>query len=149
RELNMRMTMQTSIAEMTLEKPGGAIVASKIRNETRQRERDSCPFGTPHQAGDVVLRDGSTVRVRPVRPEDNHALLFQSLSEESRWLRFLSLAKGSALQAEAHRETNLDHTFGLLALSGPDKRASAMHSMLNSTIIAPKLRLRLRMIFKE
>jgi acetyl coenzyme A synthetase (ADP forming)-like protein len=80
--------------------------------------------GTPHRNGDVVLRDGSTVRVRAMLPADDQALLglFTSLSEESRWLRFFSPTKGSALAAEAHRETNLDDTFGLLALSGPDER---------------------------
>jgi acetate---CoA ligase (ADP-forming) len=80
--------------------------------------------GTPHRNGDVVLRDGSTVRVRRMLPTDDQALLglFTSLSEESRWLRFFSPTKGAALAAEAHRETNLDHTFGLLALSGPDER---------------------------
>lgn len=59
-----------------------------------------------------------------MRPDDDKALLglFTSLSEESRWLRFFSATKGAALAAEAHRETNLDHTFGLLALSGPEER---------------------------
>jgi acetyl coenzyme A synthetase (ADP forming)-like protein len=78
----------------------------------------------PHRNGDVVLRDGSTVRVRAMRPDDDQGLLglFTSLSEESRWLRFFSPTKGAALAAEARRETNLDHTFGLLALSGPEER---------------------------
>ena len=59
-----------------------------------------------------------------MRPDDDKALLglLTSLSEESRWLRFFSPTKGAALAAEAHRETNLDHTFGLLALSGPEER---------------------------
>lgn len=74
--------------------------------------------------GDVVLRDGSTVRIRVMRPEDEPSLLalLQSLSDESRWLRFYSSASGSALVAEAHREANLDQTFGLLALSGAEQR---------------------------
>jgi len=78
----------------------------------------------PPRDGDVVLRDGSTVRVRPIRPEDEPSLvaLFDSLSEESRWFRFFSPAKGSALAAEAHREANLDRAFGLVALSGADER---------------------------
>jgi acyl-CoA synthetase (NDP forming)/GNAT superfamily N-acetyltransferase len=39
---------------------------------------------------DVALRDGSTVRVRPTRPDDLEAVhsFLESLSEESRWLRF-------------------------------------------------------------
>ncbi len=71
-----------------------------------------------------MLRDGSTVRVRVMRPTDEEGLLtlFQSLSDEARWLRFYSAAKGSALTAEAHREVNLDRTFGLLALSGAEER---------------------------
>ncbi len=71
-----------------------------------------------------MLRDGSTVRVRAMRPDDDEALLelFKSLSDESLWLRFCSLTKGAALAAEAHRETNLDRTFGLLALSGAAER---------------------------
>ena len=77
-----------------------------------------------HRDGDVVLRDGSTVRIRVMRPTDEPRLLtlLQSLSEESRWLRFYSSASGSALAAEAHREANLDHTFGLLAFSGAEER---------------------------
>ncbi|HEY8204198.1 MAG TPA: GNAT family N-acetyltransferase [Pyrinomonadaceae bacterium] len=76
--------------------------------------------------GDVVLRDGSTVRVRVMRPEDEKLLftLFKSLSAESRWLRFLSSASESALAAEAHREACVDyrHTFGLIALTGAEDR---------------------------
>ena len=39
-----------------------------------------------HRDGDVVLRDGSTVRIRVMRPEDEVGLraLLTSLSEESR-----------------------------------------------------------------
>lgn len=78
----------------------------------------------PHRNGNVVLRDGSTVRIRRMLPTDDKALLdlFTSLSEESLWMRFFGPTKGAALAAEAHRETNLDHTFGLLALSGPEER---------------------------
>lgn len=80
--------------------------------------------GLPRRDGDVVLRDGSTVRVRTMQPDDEQSLveLFSSLSDESKWFRFFSPAKGSALAAEAHREVNLDHTFGLVALSGAEQR---------------------------
>jgi len=77
-----------------------------------------------HRDGDVVLRDGSTVRIRVMRPEDEAGLraLLTSLSEESRWLRFYSLQNSAALAAEAHREANLDHGFGLVACSGDEGR---------------------------
>ena len=47
-----------------------------------------------HREADVVLRDGSTVHVRPVRPDDEARLLafFRSLSGESLTLRFFSPA---------------------------------------------------------
>lgn len=79
-----------------------------------------------HKPGDVVLRDGSTVKVRPLQPDDEHRLLefFRSLSEESRWLRFFSIVKDKLLAAEAHREATVDYvrTFGLIALTGGDER---------------------------
>jgi len=77
-----------------------------------------------HRDGDVVLRDGSTVRIRLMRPSDEAGLseLLSSLSEESRWLRFYCNQNRTALAAEAHREANLDHAFGLIACSGEDER---------------------------
>jgi hypothetical protein len=45
-----------------------------------------------HREADVVLRDGSTVHVRPSRPDDAPAVreLLTGLSQESIWLRFFS-----------------------------------------------------------
>ena len=77
-----------------------------------------------HRDGDVVLRDGSTVRIRVMRPSDEAGLceLLNSLSEDSRWLRFYCSQNSAGLAAEAHREANLDHAFGLVACSGDDER---------------------------
>lgn len=74
--------------------------------------------------GDVVLRDGSTVHIRVMRPEDEAGLcaLLNSLSDESRWLRFYCQQNSAALAAEAHREASLDQAFGLIATSGEDER---------------------------
>ncbi|MEA2462027.1 MAG: hypothetical protein QOH90_2204, partial [Actinomycetota bacterium] len=43
-----------------------------------------------HRVADVGLRDGSTIRVRPVLPDDLEAVtqLFADLSEASTWKRF-------------------------------------------------------------
>lgn len=75
-------------------------------------------------AGDVVLRDGSTVHIRVMRPEDEAGLcaLLTSLSEESRWLRFYCQQNSASLAAEAHREASLAQAFGLIASSGDDER---------------------------
>ena len=61
-------------------------------------------FGS-HRDGDVVLRDGSTVRIRVMRPADEAGLceLLSSLSEESRWLRFYCNQNRAAIAAEAEQ----------------------------------------------
>src|SRR6266508_1028592 len=73
-----------------------------------------------HREADVALRDGSTVHVRPVRPEDREALLvfLRALSSESRALRFFSA--GADLEWVAERMSDMDYSarFGLLATSG-------------------------------
>lgn len=82
---------------------------------TLERKDD---FSTPvtHRPGDVVLRDGSTVRVRGMRADDAVPLLalFQSLSEESLWMRFFGPTKASALAAEALREATLEMLVGVV-----------------------------------
>lgn len=77
-----------------------------------------------HRDGDVALRDGSTVRIRVMRAADEAGLcaLLTSLSEESRWLRFYCLQNSAGIAAEAHREANLDHSFGLVACVGKEER---------------------------
>jgi acetyl coenzyme A synthetase (ADP forming)-like protein len=76
-----------------------------------------------YREGDIVLRDGSTVHVRPVCAGDEEKLvnLLQSLSEQERWFRFFAPTKDSVLAAEAHRELTLDGVFGVVAVSGVDR----------------------------
>ena len=73
-----------------------------------------------HREADVVLRDGSTVHVRPVRPDDREALkrFLERLSPDSRSLRFFSL--GVNLDGAAGWAADVDYElrFGLLALGG-------------------------------
>src|ERR1044071_1229305 len=85
---------------------------------TAQNSLAACPDG------DVVLRDGSTIHIRVMTQADEAGLcaLLNSLSEESRWLRFYCLQNSAGLAAEAHREANLDQTFGLIACSGDGER---------------------------
>src|SRR3972149_725212 len=79
-----------------------------------------------HREADVVLRDGATVHVRPVSPDDDHRLLifFRSLSARSRSLRFFSPTTDVFLMGEARREADVDYvkTFGLLATTGLEER---------------------------
>ena len=79
-----------------------------------------------HHEADVVLRDGSTVHVRPVRAEDAPAVraFFERLSPESIGLRFfcgfpdLDRAVRWATEGDQHR-------YGLIAISSADGRVVA------------------------
>ncbi|HEX6207272.1 MAG TPA: GNAT family N-acetyltransferase, partial [Actinomycetota bacterium] len=73
-----------------------------------------------HREADVVLRDGSTVRIRPVRPEDREAILvfLKGLSDEARWLRFFSGFPDLDRAAESAAKVDYHDRFGLLALVG-------------------------------
>ncbi|MGH7696314.1 MAG: GNAT family N-acetyltransferase, partial [Gemmatimonadaceae bacterium] len=73
---------------------------------------------------DLVLRDGSTVHVRPVRPEDEARLaaFLHDLSEASRRSRFFGVATNDGLTLEARRLSKADGrtAFGLVATTGHD-----------------------------
>ncbi len=85
-----------------------------------------------HRAADIALRDGSTVHVRPIRPDDEPRLLdlLTSLSPDARALRFFSA--GVDLASTAHHDSNVDYvdTFALVATTGADPRivAHALYS---------------------
>jgi acetyl coenzyme A synthetase (ADP forming)-like protein len=72
---------------------------------------------------EVVLRDGSTVHVRPVRAEDEDALseFLKGLDPESRMFRFFSIAVD--LRAAAREMSTVDYAqrFGLVAVRGADE----------------------------
>lgn len=77
-----------------------------------------------HLASDVVLRDGSTVSLRPVRPEDAPLLLdfFSSLDERSLAFRFFTGAPDLADVAKVLADVDYQRRFGLLALRGAEAR---------------------------
>ena len=69
---------------------------------------------------DIVLRDGSTVHVRPTTAEDVPRLraFLDSLSDRSRWFRFFSA--GVDLDDAARRAADPGEGLSLLALRGPE-----------------------------
>jgi acetyl coenzyme A synthetase (ADP forming)-like protein len=71
---------------------------------------------------DVALRDGSTVRVRPVRSEDRPAIraFLDGLSEDSRAFRFFSSAANLDRVADWATDVDYETRYGLLALRGRD-----------------------------
>jgi succinyl-CoA synthetase alpha subunit len=77
-----------------------------------------------HLASDVVLRDGSTVSLRPVRPDDGPLLLdfFGSLDERSLAFRFFTGAPDLEDIARVLADVDYRRRFGLLALRGTEPR---------------------------
>ncbi len=70
---------------------------------------------------DVLLKDGSTVRLRPIRPDDDEAMIaaFYRLGERTVYLRFHHVVKRMT-KDEVQRYTHVDYenTFALVATVG-------------------------------
>jgi acetyl coenzyme A synthetase (ADP forming)-like protein len=77
-----------------------------------------------HREADVVLRDGSTVHVRPARPADAPEVerLLKGLSDRSRWLRFFSGYPDLTKAVQWATEVDYERRYGLVATSGADGR---------------------------
>lgn len=78
-----------------------------------------------HRMVDVPLRDGSTVRIRPVRPSDLSWIqeLLDRLSVDSTRMRFHGIRHPSADEVRRYTEVDYRKDFGLVAESeGPDGR---------------------------
>ncbi|MEO6326213.1 MAG: GNAT family N-acetyltransferase [Thermoanaerobaculia bacterium] len=69
---------------------------------------------------DVVLRDGSTVRLRPIRPDDAPRLLelYHHLSNESLYFRFFVVPQEDAVRAEYLANVDYDLLFALVGELG-------------------------------
>ena len=63
-----------------------------------------------HWEADVLLRDGRTAHVRPVRPEDEQLMVefYARVSDESKYLRFFA-PMPTLSDKDLHRFTNVDH----------------------------------------
>lgn len=76
-----------------------------------------------YRVADVVLRDGSTVRIRPARPEDEGLVedFLIDLSPESRQLRFWT--SSIDVKEIATKTVDVDYSdhLTLIAVAGPDK----------------------------
>jgi acetate---CoA ligase (ADP-forming) len=87
-----------------------------------------------HRESTVVLRDGSTLTIRPVRVEDAPELgrFFSELSLESRVFRFFAAVTNA--DSSIQRMVNVDYTssYGLVALAGPKEQVVG-HAMYVET----------------
>ena len=103
------------------------LASCKLGPPPRSGERDRGDYDRwvtgaypAHREADVVLRDGSTVHVRPVRPSDEPALVefFGALSPESRGFRFFTA--GASLEGAARLTVDVDYEsrYGMVAARG-------------------------------
>ena len=76
-----------------------------------------------YREADVVLRDGSTVHLRPVRADDEAALLdlFGRLGPDSRMFRFFSGAPNLEQAAREMADVDYAGRYGLVATRGADE----------------------------
>jgi len=84
---------------------------------------------------DVVLADGGTVRVRPIRGDDMDALtgLYDRLSDETLYLRFFSpVPRPTAVQLERLTEVDYDSRMTLVALLGDKMVAVARYDRVGA-----------------
>ncbi len=75
-----------------------------------------------HREATVVLRDGSTVTVRPVRAEDEAGIarFFANLSLESRVFRFFAAVANADSLASRMARVDYRSRYGIVALAGPE-----------------------------
>jgi acetate---CoA ligase (ADP-forming) len=73
-----------------------------------------------HEERDVLLRSGSTLRLRPIRPEDAAALLdfYRRQSRDSLYLRFFAFPVVDAKRAEGFCRVDYMDQFALVGESG-------------------------------
>src|SRR5919112_177023 len=83
-------------------------------------DRAVSPGYPAHREADVVLHDGSTVHLRPVREKDAEALreFLAGLGAESRAFRFFSGAVDLERAAKTFAEVDYEDRYGLVAIRG-------------------------------
>src|SRR5262245_50233166 len=74
------------------------------------------PAYPAHEESDVVLKSGSTLRLRPVRPDAAAELLafYKRLSPDSLYFRFFSIPRLDIKKAESVCDVDYEDTFGLV-----------------------------------
>jgi acetate---CoA ligase (ADP-forming) len=76
-----------------------------------------------HREATIVLRGGSTLAVRPIRPDDEAELahFFSALSLESRVLRFFAAVANADASAKKMVLVDYASRYGIVALAGADQ----------------------------
>lgn len=107
------------------------------RHQTYHHLPSDLPAGYPvNRSVDIVLRDGSTLHVRPVLPTDIHDVsdFFGRVSSETTALRFHSVRHVSQEDLRSFVEVDYQDTFGLVAetAAGDEPRVVALGSYVKT-----------------
>jgi acetyl coenzyme A synthetase (ADP forming)-like protein len=91
-----------------------------MEQKTSAIEEKERPVYPAQEECDVVLKSGSTLRLRPVRPEDAAELLafYRRLSPDSLYFRFFSAPQLDVKKAESVCDVDYENTFGLVGETG-------------------------------
>jgi len=108
-----------------------------VVSSTKRMARASAPTPYPqHRVVDVGLRDGSTVRIRPVLPTDLDAVadFFAELSDESIGKRFHGMHRPNLKELKPFVDVDYHHYFSLVAETtiGTEKRIVAVASFVRT-----------------
>ena len=78
---------------------------------------------------DVVLRNGRTLRIRPVRPDDREALLalYRGLSPDSLYMRFFDTRNADAALRDAPADVDYSADFGVVGEMVGQPRHACVH----------------------
>lgn len=73
-----------------------------------------------HFESDVVLRNGRTLHIRPVRPEDRETLLefYRGLSRDSLYMRFFDMRTADAALRDSPTDVDYESDFGVVSELG-------------------------------
>jgi RimJ/RimL family protein N-acetyltransferase len=94
--------------------------------QTTDVPRGSIAAASSRARDELMLSDGTRLRVRPLTPDDRDGLLslFHRLSEESRWRRFMS-PKPTLAPRELDYLTDIDHV-AHVAFAAVDERDGSL-----------------------
>lgn len=108
---------------------GGFVRRIPTREEERERlSRPARPYPPGHEE-DVVLKDGTPLHLRPIRPDDGPELLklYDKLSNTSLYHRFFVVPPKDASKADYLAHVDYDNQFALVAVVGGDVVAVARY----------------------
>ncbi|MFI5182481.1 MAG: GNAT family N-acetyltransferase [Thermoanaerobaculia bacterium] len=99
-----------------------------VEEERAQLARPVPPYPAGHEE-EVVLKDGTPLGLRPIRPDDGPELLklYDKLSNTSLYHRFFAVPQKDASKADYLAHVDYDNQFAVVAVVGGDVVAVARY----------------------